>query len=69
MKLVTFLNLQNQERLGFVCQDQVVDLELGAREICAELPDDILDFLNNLPESYEVAQKVEAAFLKGMSKR
>jgi len=65
MKFISFLNLQNEERVGLSVDDQIIDLDLAAREICADMPRTIIGFLKGLPETLQVAREVEQEFKKG----
>jgi fumarylacetoacetate (FAA) hydrolase len=65
MKLVSFLNLRNEERVGLYVNEQIVDLAFGAREICCALPDTMNEFLNDATESLKIARQIENAFLEG----
>jgi len=65
MKFLSFLNLQNEERVGLCIDDQIIDLELAAREICCDIPRTINTFLKALPETLNVAKEVEQAYYKG----
>lgn len=65
MKLISFRNLENEERVGLVVENQVIDLERAARELCVDLPSNINRFLKGLPETQNVAHEIERAFLNG----
>ncbi|MCP5463511.1 MAG: fumarylacetoacetate hydrolase family protein [Deltaproteobacteria bacterium] len=61
MKFVTFLNMENEKRAGIVIDGKVVDLALAGRELCCDLPSTMIGFIKDLPESLEVARKIEDA--------
>lgn len=66
MKLITFLNLQNDERLGMMIDGQIIDLQLAAREIVSDLPTNILDFLQGGASTLKIAADIEKAYRKGL---
>lgn len=68
MKLVTYLNTNNEENIGFILDGQVYDLIQGAREVGDELPLSMKEFLRGLPETLELARKVEQSALRGKIK-
>lgn len=68
MKLVTYLNLDNEENIGLVSGGQVYDLVQGAREVSEDLPSVMADFLRDLPAALSVAKKVEKAIGAGKIK-
>lgn len=68
MKLVTFLNDQNEERVGLLIDGQVVDYQNGARELNEDVPAAMPLFLKRLPDAFTIATAVEKAFRKGMVK-
>lgn len=65
MKFITFRNLQNEERLGLWVDDQILDLDLAAREICADMPHTINAFLKGMPGTLNVANEVLEAYQSG----
>lgn len=65
MKFVSFLNLQNEERVGLWIDDQIIDLQMAARELVVDLPVTIKGILKGLPETFGVAKEVEAAYYDG----
>ena len=68
MKLVTFINLENQERLGVIENDIIYDLSLAGNEIVVEMPHNILSFLKQLPNSVTVAKNIVDAIRAGKVK-
>lgn len=65
MKLVTYLNAQNEERVGIVIDSQIVDCAAGALELNKEVPKTMNSFLKGLPGTLAIVTQVEAAFHKG----
>jgi len=65
MKFISFLNLQNEERVGLWVDDKIIDLEISAREVCADMPFTIKGVLKGLPETLHVAKEIEQGFLDG----
>lgn len=59
MKFVTFKNLQNQERLGFVVGENTYDLQKTAQKYDIQLPSTILELIYGDEELLEKARKVE----------
>jgi fumarylacetoacetate (FAA) hydrolase len=66
MKLVTYLDDQNEERVGLLCDGQIVDFANGARELNEDVPGAMNLFLRRLPDTFTIALAVEKAFRKGM---
>lgn len=65
MKLTTYRNSENSERLGFYCNGHIYDMEKTGEKYDASLPSDILDYLNdfeaNLKTSTELQRRVIAS--------
>lgn len=68
MKLVTYLNLNNQENIGLFYNGGIYDLVQGAREVGGELPVTMSGFLSELPLAMAVVAKVQAALESGKIK-
>lgn len=68
MKLITYLNSENEERVGLLCDGQVVDFANAARELGEEEPATMRLFLNNLPDTFSIALAIEKGFKKGIVK-
>jgi fumarylacetoacetate (FAA) hydrolase len=66
MKLITYLNADNEERVGLICEDQIVDFAAAARELGEEEPTTMRYFLNDLPDTYSIAMAIEKGFKKGL---
>ncbi len=58
MKLVTYLNEQNQPRLGLIINDNVIDLANEAEKSGIILPSDMLGLLKDWEKNYELSGKV-----------
>ncbi len=65
MKLVSFLNANDQERVGLVIDGHTVDLRVCARELGLELPATILPLLEGGDKLMEGVREVESAWLDG----
>lgn len=65
MKFVTYINLDNEERLGILVNEKIYDLSKAGNELCCEMPHSMAGFLEQLPESLEEARKIEQAILDG----
>lgn len=65
MKFISFLNIQNEERVGLWVDGKVVDLDLGARELCADMPHTMKGVLGGLPETFKLAGEILEAFRAG----
>lgn len=68
MKIITYINGQNEERVGLVCDGQVVDFAHAAGELGQEEWSKMRLFLNNLPDTYNAALAIEKSFKKGLVK-
>lgn len=68
MKLVSYLDQNNRERIGFIFNDQVYDLFVCARELDQDCSDHMAAFLQDLPDSLKIAQKAEQAAKAGRVK-
>ena len=64
MKLVSFLNKNNEERAGLFLQGKVADLQENAESIGIELPCTMSEFLEGGAKNMNYAQDVEAAILE-----
>lgn len=65
MKLVTFLNGNNEERLGLFHDGKVADLRKKARTMGFEIPSGMNEFLAGGEKFIEIAQRVDKAFKSG----
>ena len=65
MKLVSFINQNNQERAGIFADGKVYDLSDGARSVGASLPPTMAEFLKGEERAYEFALLVEEAIKAG----
>lgn len=65
MKFISYLNLQNEERVGLMVDGKIVDLELAGRELCQEMPQKISGVLKGLPETLTVAREIQEGFYNG----
>lgn len=61
MKFVSYSNMSNEERLGFVCDDKIYDLQDAATEMKITVPSTMQNFLINSEQNLEIARKVENA--------
>jgi len=68
MKFITFRNIQNEERAGLMIDGNIVDFEYASRELCLEMPNMMNDVLNGLPETLDIAKKIENSCLEGKIK-
>ncbi len=64
MKFVSFINSNNQNRLGLYCNNSIYDLEQKASKLGMELPSNMSDFLKSYDINFELAQKVEDYIMK-----
>jgi fumarylacetoacetate (FAA) hydrolase len=60
MKLVTYINQENQERLGLFINGKVADLRDAASKMALILPNSMNEFLQGGTEFMETARKVES---------
>lgn len=65
MKLISFLNTENEERVGLVCDGKIIDYACAAKELNYEMPSKMADFIKELPETLKKAEEVEKAFERG----
>lgn len=65
MKLVSFINQNNQERAGLLLNGAVFDLSDGARAVGASLPPTMAEFLKGEERAMEFARMVEEAIVAG----
>lgn len=68
MKFVSYLSLENDERAGIVVNNQVIDLELAAKELILGMPKRINEILQNTKECLPVVKQIEKAALDGRVK-
>lgn len=61
MKFISFLNMQDEERLGFVSGQQVYDLEKVAKRRNLTIPSTMASFLKESESNLRLAQRVEKA--------
>ncbi len=61
MKFVSFLNRQSEERLGFVFDGNIYDLQRSAEVLNVTLPSTMQKFLESSESNFEIAKKVENA--------
>ncbi|MGR3320247.1 MAG: fumarylacetoacetate hydrolase family protein [Candidatus Anammoxibacter sp.] len=61
MKFVSFLNEQDQERLGFIIDQKVYDLQKVGSAMQIEAPSTMKDFLNDSEANLILARKIEKA--------
>jgi fumarylacetoacetate (FAA) hydrolase len=65
MKLVTFRDSQQNERLGILANNEIFDLQLGAAKLGVDLPDNMTEFLKGGDEYMVLARKVANSAAKG----
>lgn len=65
MKLISYVNHNNDTRIGYILEDKIYDLAKGAHELCCELPSKMKLFLKDAEEVLDVAKKVENAAKAG----
>ena len=65
MKLVSFLNENNEERLGLYLDSKIADLSNAAKKEGIELPSNMADFLKGGEDMMNQARKVEASLKAG----
>ncbi|MBU0982531.1 MAG: fumarylacetoacetate hydrolase family protein [candidate division Zixibacteria bacterium] len=65
MKLVSFLNSENKERLGFVAGDRIVDLQQAGKALSIDMPAWMNCLLDGGPEAMDKAREIERAVLDG----
>lgn len=68
MKLVTYLSADNERRVGIVCDGKIVDFAAGARKLGEEEPTSMNRFLENLPDTFNIAMAIEKGVCKGTVK-
>jgi fumarylacetoacetate (FAA) hydrolase len=59
MKLVSFLNINKEKRLGILINDLIADVELEAKNYSINLPDNMLELLNNWDKNYIKLKELE----------
>lgn len=64
MKFVSFLNSDNQERLGLFIDGKIADLQKVGSTMGIELPSDILSLMRGGDEALSKAREVESKLLK-----
>ncbi|MBI4041354.1 MAG: fumarylacetoacetate hydrolase family protein [Deltaproteobacteria bacterium] len=67
MKLLTFLNQHQEERLGFFWKNQIFDLEKTAKQLELTLPSSMIIFLYDFEKNLTLGQKIEKALKEGRS--
>ena len=65
MKFISYLDLDNEERLGLVINDCIYDFFASAKELDFQMPKTMHCFLELLPNTMDVAHKVERAAKEG----
>ncbi len=65
MKLVSFATKVAPERVGLLINDEVIDLSACASKIGINLPATMAEFLKGEGKSFDLAEKVQDAFLAG----
>lgn len=65
MKLISYFDLDNEERVGLIVNDRVYDFSAGAKELDFQMPKAMSCFLELLPSTMDVARKVEWAAKEG----
>ncbi len=64
MKFVTFLNSENQERLGLYINGKVADLQKAGLELGISVPADILELMRGGDEMTNKAREIESKLLE-----
>jgi len=59
MKIVTFLNFNKEKRLGILINNLIADVELEAKKYNINLPDNMLELLNNWDKNYIKLKELE----------
>lgn len=65
MKFVSFLNKDQEERLGILLSDKVVDLNNAGKKLNLEIPSLMNEFLKKSDINLDLAKKVEKSYLDG----
>lgn len=65
MKLVSFKNSQNEERIGLFVNDSTIDLPQSASKLDRTLPNNMNEFLAGGERFMDIAREVENAFQSG----
>jgi fumarylacetoacetate (FAA) hydrolase len=65
MKFVSFLNSNNQERLGLFINGKIADLQNAGSKYNIDLPSDILSLMRGGDEAISKAREVESKLLSG----
>ncbi len=68
MRFVSFKNIENEERLGFLLDEWIADLAENARAIGVDLPSTMGDFLWGGADFMQRAGEVHSAFREGKTK-
>jgi fumarylacetoacetate (FAA) hydrolase len=68
MKFISYLNTDNEERLGLCANGKILDFAKAAVELGEDVPTTIRLFLKDLPETKKVAEKILTAFTAGQIK-
>jgi fumarylacetoacetate (FAA) hydrolase len=61
MKLVTYRNIDGNDRLGLIVNEKIVDMQAAGKEIGMELPDNMLQFLEGGEEMMSSAKELQMA--------
>lgn len=65
MNLISYLTNNNEERLGLLVNNNILDLQNNAKTIGSDLPSSMNDFLHGGKEFLHQAQQVQDAVLSG----
>src|SRR3990172_446201 len=65
MKLVSFKNINGEERTGVFVNEQTIDLVAAAKQLSLTLPTDMNKFLEGGEKFMDMARKVERASIQG----
>lgn len=65
MKFVSYLNKDNQERLGLLIDNNIIDIKKGSEKLSVDLPYKMSEFLENWDENLKKVRSIEDEYKKG----